>query len=147
MLADMETSDIRRRLRHALEEAKKATADRRARADAGGDRLRLVPRGHRDAGVQDGGERGERRGAPLLGVHARRGRPPRRRSGTARTYIEVWLDTALDPPQVATRVNRVRGRNVTTTEGLLRADAPIYALADEDVLAFLLANIGPLVER
>jgi hypothetical protein len=41
----------------------------------------------------------------------------------------------------------VRGRNVTTTEGLLRADAPIIALTDEDVLAFLLANIGLLVER
>ena len=62
-------------------------------------------------------------------------------------FLEVWLDTALDPPQVATRVNRIRGRNVTTTEGQLRADAPIGALADEDVLAFLLANIGPLVER
>jgi hypothetical protein len=62
-------------------------------------------------------------------------------------FLEVWLDTALDPPQVATRVNRVRGRNVTTTEGLLRAAGPIDALADEDVLAFLLGNIGPLVER
>jgi hypothetical protein len=62
-------------------------------------------------------------------------------------FLEVWLDTAIDPPQVATRVNRVRGRNVTTTEGLLRADVPIGSLADEDVLAFLLAHVGLLVER
>jgi hypothetical protein len=36
---------------------------------------------------------------------------------------------------------------VTTSEGQLRADAPIDTLVDEDVLAFLLAHIGLLVER
>ncbi len=80
--------------------------------------------GHRDAGVQDGGERGER----PRGTSSRCSRPPRAfascRTGTARTSSKSALDTALDPPQVATRVNRVRGRNVTTTEGLLRGDAP-----------------------
>jgi hypothetical protein len=61
--------------------------------------------------------------------------------------IEIWLDTSLDPPMIATRVSRVRGRNVTTTEGLLRPGSPIDSLTDEDVLAFLLENIGTLVER
>ena len=69
---------------------------RRARADRGVDRLRLVPRGHCDARVQDGGERGERRGAPLLGVHARRGRPPR--VGPARRGLHRSLARHGDRP-------------------------------------------------
>jgi hypothetical protein len=146
MLTDMETSDIRRRLRHALEDAKKATADRRARADAAATAYASF--------LQDiatpvfkmvaNAARGEGHlfslFTPADGVRLVSDRH-------GEDFIEVWLDAALDPPQVATRVNRVRGRNVTTTEGLLRADAPIHALTDEDVLAFLLANIGLLVER
>jgi hypothetical protein len=146
MLADMETSDIRRRLRHALEEARKATADRRARADAAATAytsfleniatpvFKMVANAARGEGHLFSVF------TPAEGVRLVSDRH-------GEDFLEVWLDTALDPPQVATRVNRVRGRNVTTTEGQLRADAPIDALVDEDVLAFLLANIGPLVER
>ncbi len=146
MLADMETSDIRRRLRHALEEAKKATADRRARADAAATAYAsfleeiATPVFRMVANVARGEGHLFSVFAPAEGVRLVSDRH-------GEDFLEVWLDTALDPPQVATRVNRIRGRNVTTTEGQLRADAPIGALADEDVLAFLLANIGPLVER
>jgi hypothetical protein len=146
MLTDMETSDIRRRLRHTLEEAKKATADRRARADLAATAyasflediatpvFRMVANAARGEGHLFSVF------TPADGVRLVSDRH-------AEDFIEVWLDTTIDPPQVATRVNRVRGRNVTTTEGLLRADAPISALADEDVLAFLLGSIGLLVER
>ena len=146
MLADMETSDIRRRLRHVLEDAKKATAERRARADAAATAyasflqdiatpaFRMVANAARGEGHLFSVF------TPADGVRLVSDRH-------GEDFIEVWLDAALDPPQVATRVNRVRGRNVTTTEGLLRADAPIDALTDEDVLAFLLAHIGLLVER
>ena len=146
MLADMETSDIRRRLRHALEDAKKATADRRARADVAATAYAsflqdiATPVFRMVANVARGEGHLFSVFTPADGVRLVSDRH-------GEDFLEVWLDAALDPPQVATRVNRVRGRNVTTTEGLLRADAPIYALTDEDVLAFLLANIGLLVER
>ena len=142
----METSDIRRRLRHALDEAKKATADRRARADAAATAYAsfleeiATPVFRMVANVARGEGHLFSVFTPAEGVRLVSDRH-------GEDFLEVWLDTALDPPQVATRVNRVRGRNVTTTEGQLRADAPIEALVDEDVLAFLLANIGPLVER
>jgi hypothetical protein len=146
MLADMETSDIRRRLRHALEDAKKATADRRARADAAAPAYAsfleeiATPVFRMVVNVARGEGHLFSVFTPAEGVRLVSDRH-------GEDFLEVWLDTALDPPQVATRVNRVRGRNVTTTEGQLRADAPIDALTDEDVLAFLLANVGPLVER
>jgi hypothetical protein len=146
MLAVMETSDIRRRLRHALEDAKKATADRRARADVASTAYAsflediATPVFRMVANVARGEGHLFSVFTPAEGVRLVSDRH-------GEDFLEVWLDTALDPPQVATRVNRVRGRNVTTTEGLLRADAPVSALADEDVLAFLLAHIGLLVER
>ncbi len=146
MLADMETSDIRRRLRQALEEAKKATAERRSRADAAATAYAsflqdiATPVFRMVANVAKGDGHPFSVFTPAEGVRLVSDRH-------GEDFIELWLDAALDPPQVATRVNRVRGRNVTTTEGLLRGDAPIHALADEDVLAFVLANIGLLVER
>jgi hypothetical protein len=146
MLTDMETSDIRRRLRQALEEAKKATAERRSRADLAAAAYAsflantATPAFRMVANVARGDGHPFAVFTPADGI-----RLVSERQGE--DFIELWLDTSLDPPQVATRVNRVRGRNVTTTEGLFRADAPIDALTDEDVLAFLLANIGLLVER
>jgi hypothetical protein len=146
MLADMETSDIRRRLRQALEEAKKATAERRSRADAAATAYAsflqniATPVFRMMANVAKGDGHPFSVFTPAEGVRL----VSDRHGGD---FIECWLDTSLDPPQVATRISRVRGRNVTTTEGLLRVDAPIYALTDEDVLAFLLTNIGLLVER
>lgn len=146
MSADMETSDIRRRLRQVLEEAKKATAERRSRAEVAATAYAsflpdiATPVFRMVANVAKGDGHGFTIFTPADGV-----RLVSERQGE--DFIEIWLDASLDPPQVATRVNRTRGRNVTTNEGLLRSDAPISALAEEDVLAFLLANIGMLVER
>jgi hypothetical protein len=146
MLTDMETSDIRRRLRQALEQARKATAERRGRADlasvAYGAFLADIatPVFRMVANVAKADGHAFTVFTPADGI-----RLVSERQGD--DYIEVWLDSSLDPPQVATRVNRLRGRNLTTSEGLLRPDAAINALTDEDVLAFLLANIGALVER
>jgi len=142
----METSDIRRRLRQALEEAKKATAERRSRADAAATAYAsflqdiATPVFRMVVNVARGDGHLFSVFTPAEGVRFVSDRH-------GEDFIEFWLDASLDPPQVATRVNRVRGRNVTTTEGLLKGDAPIDALTDEDALAFLLANVGLLVER
>jgi hypothetical protein len=142
----MEISDIRRRLRQALDQAKKATADRRARADmaatAYGAFLRDIgtPVFRMFANVAKAENYPCTVFTPAEGV-----RLVSERHGE--DFIELFLDTSLDPPKIATRVSRVRGRNVMATEGLLRPEAPINSLTDEDVLAFLLDHIGELVER
>jgi hypothetical protein len=142
----METSDVRRRLRQSLEQARKASADRRARADAAraayGAFLRDVatPVFRLVANVA------KAEGHPCtVFTPAEAVRLATERN--AEDYIEMWLDASLDPPQVATRVSRRRGRDVTSTEGLLRAGASVGGLTDEDVLVFLLAEFGSLVER
>jgi hypothetical protein len=142
----MEISDIRRRLRQALDQAKKATAERRARADlaatAYGAFLRDIgtPVFRMFANVAKAENYPCTVFTPAEGV-----RLVSERHGE--DFIELFLDTSLDPPKIATRVSRVRGRNVMSTEGLLRSESPINSLTDEDVLAFLLEHIGELVER
>jgi hypothetical protein len=142
----MEISDIRRRLRQALEQAKKANAERRVRADEaavayaaflrdiGTPVFRMV------ANVLKAENYACTVFTPAEGV-----RLVSERHGD--DFIELWLDGSLDPPKIASRVSRARGRNVTTDEQLLRPESPINSLTDEDVLAFLLEKVGMLVER
>jgi len=142
----MEISDIRRRLRQALDQAKKASADRRARADAAtiayNAFLRDIgtPVFRMFANVVKAENYPCTVFTPTEGVRLVSERH-------ADDFIELWLDASLDPPKIATRVSRTRGRNLTTSEGLLKAESPINSLTDEDVLAFLLEHIGTLVER
>jgi len=142
----MEISDIRRRLRQALDQAKKATVERRARADQAAAAY--------EAFLRDVGTPVFRMFANVAKAEnypctvftpAEAVRLVSERHGE--DFIELWLDTSLDPPKIATRVSRVRGRNVMAAEGQLRPESPINSLTDEDVLAFLLENIGVLVER
>jgi hypothetical protein len=142
----MEISDIRRRLRQSLDQARKATSERRTRADAATIAytafLRDVatPVFKMFANVVKAENYPCTVFTPSEGVRL----VSERHSDD---FIEVWLDTSLDPPKIATRVSRTRGRNLTTSEGLLKPESPINSLTDEDVLAFLLESIGTLVER
>jgi hypothetical protein len=142
----MEISDIRRRLRHALEQAKKDSAERRARTDLAATaydaflRDIATPVFRMFANVAKAEGHAFAVFTPAGGVRLASERH-------ADDFMEIWLDVSLDPPQVATRVSRVRGRDVTTREGLLREGAPTNGLTDEDVFAFLLSSVGPLVER
>ncbi len=142
----MDIPDIRRRLRHALDQARKDSAERHARADLAVTAyhafLRDVatPVFRMFANVAKAEGHAFAVFTPAGGVRLASERH-------AEDFMEIWLDSSLDPPQVATRVSRLRGGDLTTKEELLRAGAPTNGLTDEDVFAFLLANIGPLVER
>jgi hypothetical protein len=62
-------------------------------------------------------------------------------------YIEVALDTTRQPIAVVGRASHRRGSRLIEIDRPIREGAPIDALTDEDVLAFLLAAIEPFVER
>lgn len=61
--------------------------------------------------------------------------------------IELALDTLRDQMAVVGRTHRGRGRRVVSTERPLKEDTPIEQLTEEDVLAFLLTEIVPFVEK
>lgn len=142
----MEISDIRRRFRTTLEQARKASAERRELTDAAGIAYSAFLR---DIGIpvfRMFANVAKAEGQPFTTFTPANGvRLVSERS--ADDFVELFLDTSVTPPQVTARVNRRRGGDLLTTERPVREGAPINGLTDEDVLALLLSEIGTLVER
>jgi hypothetical protein len=62
-------------------------------------------------------------------------------------FIEILLDTSEDPPAVIGRTSRGRGRRMITSERPVRERTAVAELNEEDVLAFLLTELLPFVSR
>lgn len=141
----LEVSDVRRRLRQAIDRAKREAAERRAANDAAGrDYERFLAEvAEPMVRVFAGAVRAE--GYPFqiatpaggLRLESERSR------GDA---IEFVLDTS-DAPTVVGRVSHGRGRRVIASERPIRDGAAVAELTEEDVLRFLLSEIGPFVGR
>ena len=142
----MEISEIRRRLRGAIEGARAQAAARRGRADTASrdfeafltDRATPVFRAFADALVADG---------HLFKVFTPAGSIRLASQTSPDDFIELFLDSDADPPQAAARVSRGRGRRNLSHERPVRRGTAVADLNDEDVLALLLEEIVPFVER
>jgi hypothetical protein len=62
-------------------------------------------------------------------------------------YLELFFDGARQFPTVVGRVSRVRGTELTAADQPIRGNAKVSDLTDEDVLDWILRVIVPLVER
>jgi hypothetical protein len=142
----MEVSDVRRRIRSAIETARARRAERRARAD---EAVRAydqflsaiaVPAFHSVASALKG--EGHRFNV-ITPAGTVRISPER----SAEDFIELSLDTARDRPAVVLRSARGRGRRMIESERTLREDLPIAELAEEDVVAALIDEAIPFIER
>ncbi len=142
----MEVSDIRRRLRAAIEKARQSAAERRTRNDAAGRDYeeflgqRAVPVFHQFASVLKAEGHTFSVFTPAASVRLAADRSPEE-------FIELSLDDTSDPPSVLGRSSRGRGRRTIASERPLRTGAAIAELTEEDVLTFLLEEIAPLIER
>lgn len=142
----MEVSDIRRRVRGAIEQARQQAAQRRARtADAAREydaflAQRAVPMVHQFASALVGEGHMFKVFTPAGSVRLVVERSPEE-------FIEIALDDSADPPEVVVRTSRGRGRRMITAARPLRDCAAIASLTDEDVLEFLSKEIVPFVER
>ena len=142
----MEVSDVRRRLRGAIEKARLAAAERRVRSDEASRSYeeflahRAVPLFHQVASalVAEG---------HVFKVFTPAGSVRLASERTPDEFIELTLDGASDPPRVVGRTSRGRGRRLTTSERPVRDDALVAELTEDDLLSFLLEEILPLVER
>lgn len=142
----MEISDIRRRIRTAIEIARAHTAERRIRTD---DAVRAydqflpaiaVPAFHSVAAALTG--EGHRFNV-ITPAGTVRMSPER----SAEDFIEIALDTDRDRPAVILRSARGRGRRMVSSERPLREDLPIGELAEEDVVTAVIEEAIPLIER
>lgn len=61
-------------------------------------------------------------------------------------FIELTLDTAGDAPQVVAHISRARGRRVIEEEKIVGRGDPA-SITEQELLAFLLKELEPLVER
>jgi hypothetical protein len=139
-----DTSEVRRRLRSAIDQARSNAAARRERADtAARDYERFlasvaVPIVQQFANVLSGEGHHFQVATPVDSV--------RLVSATSNEdYIEIALDTMPDPPEVVGRTSRGRGRRMIASERAVREHTAIAELNEEHVLAFLLSEIVPFV--
>ena len=142
----MEVSVVRQRVIDAIERAKGTAGDRRTRTDQAGreyqaflDRI-AVPLFKQVANVL----RVENYAFEVF-TPANSVRLISERSGD--DYIEITLDTKGSYPYVIGRSSRSRGGNVTQVERALNATDAIGALTEEELLAFVLKELEPFVEK
>jgi hypothetical protein len=62
-------------------------------------------------------------------------------------FIDLGLDTTVDPPEVMARISHGRGSRTISNERPVKPGAPPQSITDEDVLAFLLDALTPWLER
>ncbi len=140
----IETSEVRRRLRSAIEQARSNEAARRERSDAAARDYEkflatiAVPVVQQFANVLSGEGHHFHVATPADAVRLTS-------AGSNEDYIEIALDTTQDPPEVVGRTSRGRGRRMITTERAVREHTAIAELNEEDLLAFLLNEVVPFV--
>ena len=62
-------------------------------------------------------------------------------------FIELGLDMDTDPPEVVVRVSQARGSRTVDSERRLKPGSPPEAITEEDVLEFFLDALEPWIER
>lgn len=142
----MEVSDVRRRLRQAIEQARQAARERRVRHD---EAARVY-----DAFLQ-------RTATPVFRLVAMSlkaegypfhvstpaGAVRLASESSAGDFIELALETAGDEPDVVGRVSRGRGRRMVHAERPIHEGRGPGELTEEDVLEFLMEEIVKLIQR
>ena len=142
----MEVSDVRRRLRSAIDEAKKRTAERRTRVDdarRAWERLlpeMAVPTFHTMAGALTAEGHRFKVFTPGEAVRLSLER-------SAEEFVELSLDTDRDEPALLLRSTRGRGRRIVSTERIVGEGAQIAGVTQEDLVAAMLEELIPFIER
>ena len=141
----MEISEVRKRLLHTMERARRAAAERRARVDQASrdydDFLERIaaPLFHQAAAAL-------KAEGYIFNVFTPGGSVRLMSERAAEDYIEIALDASGPEPIVVGHSSRIRGRRVLESERPI-ADVAIRDLTDEHVLQFVLEEIAPFVDR
>ncbi|MDQ3349882.1 MAG: hypothetical protein M3545_18200 [Acidobacteriota bacterium] len=142
----MEVSEVRRRLRAAVEDARRSAAERRARTDAAARAYeefleqRAVPVFHQFAAALTAEGHLFKVFTPANSVRLASER-------SHEEFIELTLNDASDPPTVVGHTSRGRGRRMISSERPVREHVAVADLTEEDVLSFLLVEITHVIER
>jgi hypothetical protein len=142
----LEISEMRKRLRAAIEQSRRAAAARRVEVDEATAAYDTFLARMAEPLVQMLANALRAEGYPFTVFTPKGGlRLASGRSGE--DFIEFMLDTTARHPTALLRVNRGRGRRVLQHERPIRGEERIEQLTEEDVIKALLEEIGPFVER
>ena len=142
----MEVSDVRRRLRAAIDDAKRRAEERRAKkavATADWERVLTdvaIPAFHQIAQALNA--EGYRFTVVTPGSAVRL--VPER---GGEEFIELALDTDGDEPAIVIRTTRGRGRRSVSSERQLAARSAVDVLTDNVLVDEVMADLIPLIER
>src|SRR5262245_36671078 len=141
----MEISDVRRRVTETVERAKRSVGERRARADEAARDYEMVLESLAVPLLRQVANVLKVQGY-LFDVFTPSGSVRLASSKSADDYIEISLDTSGDQPVVLGHSRRTRGRRTIEHERPIGGPA-IRSVTEEELLAFVLEELGPLVER
>ncbi len=142
----MDIPEVRRRVRAAIEQARRDAAGRRERSDAASrayDQFlasRAVPTFNTVASALVAEGHRFKVFTPAGSVRLASERSPE-------DYVELTLDSSEDPPIVLGRTSQSRGRRAVTKERPVRDGASPDVLTEDDVVDFVVAEITSLIER
>jgi len=141
----MEISDVRRRVTETVERAKRSVGERRARSDEAARDYEMVLESLAVPLVRQVANVLKVQGY-LFDVFTPSGSVRLASAKSADDYIEISLDTSGDQPVVLGHSRRTRGGRIVEQERPIGGPA-IRSVTEEQLLAFLLEELGPLVER
>jgi hypothetical protein len=136
----MDVPEVRRRVRAAIERARRDATSRRERGDAAAREFetflatRAVPLFHQLASALVAEGHRYKVFTPASSVRLASER-------AAEDFVELTLDTTVDPPVVLGRTSKGRGRHAVTEERPVREGASVGELSEEDVVDFVLGEI------
>jgi hypothetical protein len=141
----MEVSEVKRRLSETIERAKRGAAERRVRSDEAARDYEVFLAGIAIPLVRQVANALKVQGFPFE-VFTPGGSVRLMSEKSSDDYIELSLDTSGGEPAIIGRSRHARGRRVLETEQPIAA-GPIRNLTEDQVLAFLLKELEPFVEK
>lgn len=140
----VEVADVRRKFRARIEQARRASAERRTEADRAAQDYEIFLRDVATPAFRMVASVLSAEGYPFkvfTPANSLRLASDRSRED----FFELELDTESAQPQVVGRVNRSRGGRVTTLERPIREGKRVADLTQDDVVEFFLEEIEPFL--
>jgi len=142
----MEVSDVRKRVKEVIDRSTRAMAERRTLVDEATREYQVFLDRIATPLLRQIGNVLRAEGHPFtVSTPGSSVRLVSDRSGN--DYIELSLDTTGRQPQVIIHSIRTRGRRVTESETAIGNGSPVRDLTEDDVLAAVMKELEPLVER
>ena len=142
----METADVRKRVKEALERVKRQHAERRAHNAQASAAFEVFLQRSAVPVIQQVARALKAEGY-LFVVNTPAGSVRLASEKSGSDFVDLRLDTSGGRPQVVLRVERLRGRDHVAEERPIKPGTLVEHVTDQDVLDAVIAAIETLIDR